>query len=285
MLRTFPFIALALSVNLAQAQIIKPASSPRAKVTQELGLIEATIDYGRPGVKEREIFGGLETFGKVWRTGANASTKISFKGNVKIGDQDVPAGDYALYTIPEADKWTVIIHRNTEHWGAIGYDPKDDLVRVETPVVRLKDMQESLRIDFDGFHADGANLVIAWEHTKVSVPVISSSEAAVLEDIDKKVRNATGEVTAQSYFDAGMFLFGKRRELPLATEWIDKAVTMRPAAFWWAFAQAEVATELGDFDKAKASAKKALEMAQASERGDFGYIARSRALLAKLEKM
>ena len=285
MLRFLPLLALSLSVSVAQAQIIKAPASPRAKATHQVGLIESSLDYGRPSVKGREIFGGLVPFGRVWRTGANQSTKISFTGDVKFGGQDVPAGDYALYTFPGADKWAVIIYRDTSHWGSNGYDSKNDVVRVEVPVQKLATVQESLCIDFDGFHADGANLVIAWEHVKVSVPVMADSEAAVMKDIDEKVRNAKGEISARTYFDAGSYLFQKRREMPLAAEWIDKAVAMEPRAFWMAYTQAEVAVEMGKFDKAKASAMKALELAEAANGRDGGYADRSRKLIEKLEKM
>ncbi len=274
---------LILSASLGQAQITKPPASPRSSVTQQFSLFEATLDYGRPGVKGREIFGGLESYGKVWRTGANASTKISFNGDVKVAGEAVAAGTYALYSIPEEKTWTIILHKKTDLWGAGGYDPVNDLLRFEVPVQRLTEPWESLYIGFDKFHAEGADVVIAWNHTLVRFPIETEIDLIVMKDIDEKVRNATGEISARSYFDAGLYLFEQRREVPLAAQWVDKAIEMRPEAFWQIFVAGEIALSLGDLPKAKASAERALELAKASRAGDFGYIARCTQLLESIE--
>ncbi len=155
---------------------VRPVASPHTVAKQQVGLIEASVDYSRPSMRDREIFGGLVGFDKVWRTGANASTKVSFTGNVKFGDKEVPAGNYALYTIPQKSAWTVILHKKTDMWGANGYDPANDLIRVEAPVHEMADSQESLRIDFNGFHAEGADMVMSWGNTMVKVPVVTDSK-------------------------------------------------------------------------------------------------------------
>lgn len=179
--RLLPVLSLALTLSAVQAQdSAKTApASPRVNVKQQIGSIEATVDYSRPGVKDRSIFGELTPYGSVWRTGANASTKLSFNGDVMIGGKEVPAGDYALYTIPQEKTWTVIVHKNTELWGSSGYDAANDLVRVDVPVEKRKDVQESLVIEFDNFQANGADLVLAWEHSAVRVPVTFEPKADV----------------------------------------------------------------------------------------------------------
>ena len=154
----------------------RPVASPHTTAKQQVGMIEATIDYSRPSMREREIFGNLVGFGSVWRTGANASSKVSFTGDVKFGDQEVPAGDYALYTIPNESAWTVILHKKTDMWGANGYDAANDLIRVEAPVVKMADSQESFRIDFNGFHKGGADLAMSWGNTMVKVPVTAGAK-------------------------------------------------------------------------------------------------------------
>lgn len=168
-----PVLSLALAASVVHAQHSKEGApaSPRVAVTQQIGPIEAMVDYSRPSVKGRKIFGELVPFGSVWRTGANASTKLNFSGDVKFGDKDVPAGKYALYAIPDKKNWTLIVHKTTDMWGANGYDEANDLVRVEVPVQKLKDLQESMVIEFDTFTANGAHLVIAWAHSMVRVPV------------------------------------------------------------------------------------------------------------------
>ena len=184
----FRLLTLSLLALPTVAQIQKAPLSPRARVEQQLGLAQVTLDYGRPGVKGRTIFGALEPYGRVWRTGANASTKLGFDREVRFGDQLVPAGTYGLYTIPERKSWTIILNRNAKLWGAGGYDPAQDQVRIEVPIERRKELQETLSIDFEGFHANGGDLVISWEKTRVRVPLFVDSDEQVLTAIDEKVR-------------------------------------------------------------------------------------------------
>lgn len=273
---------LLLFAALPQAQITKAPASPRARLTQQVGLTEISLDYGRPGVKGRQIFGGLEPYGRVWRTGANASTKIRFEDPVQFAGRDVPAGTYGLYTIPQAKTWTVILSRDADLWGAGGYDPVNDQLRVEVPVQALPAVQESLKLDFDGFHANGADLVIAWEKVQVRVPVFVDTDARVYAEIDEKIRESGGQVSAQTYFDAGMFYYEKNTDLPQAAAWMEQAIELSPQAFWMVYMRAELAHAMGDTEAARTGAQRAHEMAKASERGDFGYIARSKLLLDKL---
>ena len=280
-LALFLLTVLLLQPGSADAQVRRPAASPRVQVTQEIGLVTATLDYGRPGVKGRKIFGELEPYGKVWRTGANASTKVSFSAEVMIGKDSLPAGDYALYTIPGKKKWTVIFSKNVGLWGAGGYKPSEDAMRIVVPVKKLKSSQESLRIDFEHFHANGADLIIAWERTKIVVPVRVDSDASVLAEIDDKVKNATAEPNAQTLFDAGMFYYERNIDLEQAQTWIDRAVELKPDAFWFIYYQAELAHVLGRKNKAKECAQRALKMAETSS-ADYGYVAKCKMLLKKL---
>jgi len=150
-------LSLVALAGTASAQINKAPASPRGKLTQQVGLTQVTVDYGRPGVKGRTIFGELEPFGQVWRTGANGCTTITFDSNVQVGGQDVPKGTYSLYTIPGKESWTFILNKNTTLWGASGYDPAEDQMRFETKVQPLSDLRETLTIDFAGFHSNGAD--------------------------------------------------------------------------------------------------------------------------------
>ena len=278
------FVVGALALLLteaAHAQIQRPAASPRVQLTQQVGMVTAKLDYGRPGVKGRKIFGELEPYGKVWRTGANASTKISFSGDVRIGKSALPAGDYALYTIPGKRKWTVIFSKNTGLWGAGGYKASDDALRIEVSAKKRKQLVESLRIDFEGFHANGADLVIAWEHVRVAVPVVVDSDSVVLAEIEQKVKNPDANPNAQALFDAGMFYYEREMELPQAEKWIDRAVEMKPSAFWFVYYQAELAHAMGNKSKAKTCVSKALKAAKSSS-ADYGYIAKCQMLMKKL---
>lgn len=128
------------------------------------------VIYSRPSLKGREIFGKLEPFGKVWRVGANESTEIRFFKPVTIGGKAIPAGTYSLFAIPEQDKWTVIINKQTDRWGAYVYEESKDMVRVTVPVKPLSAPVDALSITFTP-NESGANLIIGWDKTSVEVPV------------------------------------------------------------------------------------------------------------------
>ena len=276
-------LASLVAAGTASAQIRKPSLSPRSVVQQDVGLARATVDYGRPGVKGRKIFGSLEPHGKVWRTGANQSTKLTFDRAVEFGGEALPAGTYGLYTIPDQSSWTVILSKNSTRWGAGGYDPAEDQLRIQVEPKTLRDLRETLTIEFESFHMNGATLVIAWERTRVEVPVFVDSDDEILAAIDERVRTAEGEVSAQSYFDAAMFLYAKDRDLDEATEWIAKASEMQPRAFWMGYYRAELAHHRGDEELARRAATAALASARKSKGGDFGYVAKCELLLKALE--
>lgn len=276
-------LALIAAAAPAAAQIETPPLSPRAVVEQQVGLTKVTLDYSRPGVKGRKIFGELEPWGAVWRTGANASTKVTFEEAVTFGGESVPAGKYGLYSIPGEDSWTVILSKQTELWGAGGYDPKEDQVRVEVTPITLPSVHETFTIDLQSFEATGADFVIAWETTKIVVPLGVDTNSKVMAQIDEQVRNAEGEVAPRIYFDAAMYLMENGGDLEEAAGWMKTAVDASPGAFWMSYYQAELAHRMGDMELARAAATKSLEEAEASERGDFGYAGRARRLLEKLD--
>ena len=136
------------------------------------------------------------------------------------------AGKYGLYTIPRADEWTIVLSSQNDLWGAGGYDPASDVARFEVEVETLGAVHETLSIEMQGFHANGADMTIAWERTRVRFPVRVDSDTRVLQEIDEKVRKAKGEVSSRTYFDAGMYLYEKQENLEEAEAWIDRAVEL-----------------------------------------------------------
>jgi len=265
-------------------QINKPPASPRARLRQQVGLANVELDYGRPGGKGREIFGSLEPYGRVWRTGANASTKITFDRTVQFAGESVPPGTYALYTIPDEQRWTVILSKNTQLWGAGGYDPAQDLLRINVPVLLFTEQQETLCIDFERFHANGADLYIRWADVKIRVPVFVDTDEEILKEIDEKLLGDASDISAQTYFDAAMFFYEKQLDLAQASEWMDAAIELSPTSFWVIYFRAELALSVGDTELAAQRANQALKLATESKAGDFGYIAKSRLLLARLDE-
>jgi len=263
-------IALLLLLPPLAAQLDMPSASPRGTLLQEVGLAQVVVEYGRPGVKGRTIFGGLLPYGQLWRTGANASTKLSLDRDADFGGMRLPAGDYALYTIPKQESWTVIVSENTELWGTAGYDPADDALRLEVPVTRTEEPTETFTIDFRGFHMDGAELVLRWEHVEIAVPVRIDSATVI------------GPVPANTYFDAAKYYVEAGKSRSQAAEWVELAVEQQPEAFWMVYFRADLARQAGDLDTARQWATRARDLA-AEAQSDFGYVERSEALLTDLD--
>jgi len=266
------------------AQITKPSLSPRIKSEQRVGLVNIKLDYGQPNKQGRVIFGALIPFNKIWRTGANSSTKISFDGEVKLANNTIPAGTYGLYTIPDENEWTIIIHKNSKLWGAGGYDSENDLVRFTVPVIELKDPLETLTIRFENFHANGGDLVIAWENSKVIIPLFVDSDEIIFQEIATKTNDAVESISAQTYFDAAQFYYLKNKDLDTAMVWFDKAIELKPNAFWFVYYKAELAYHMKNYKLAKENTEKCLAAAKLSPSTDYGYISKCNLLLALISE-
>ena len=149
------------------AQIRVPQPSPAATVTQAVGLTKVTIEYSRPSVKNRKIFGDLVPYGKVWRTGANKITTIRFDNDVTLNGQKLAAGSYGLYTFPGEKEWAIVFHADDKQWGAYEYDEKKDVLRLTVKAEKLDKLEEHFTIAFDNFTASAADVVLRWEKTAV----------------------------------------------------------------------------------------------------------------------
>ncbi|MBB4805243.1 hypothetical protein HNP38_000515 [Chryseobacterium defluvii] len=162
-----------------------PALSPRQKVEQQFSMSKITVDYGRPGVKGRKIFGELVPYGQVWRAGANSSTKVTFGQAVNFGGKVVPAGTYGLFIVPTEKEWKVILNKDFQQWGAYTYDPAQDIVDVTVPVNKLADKQEWFEITLNPIDENAANLVLKWDFSQAEVPLKPAKPDAVNKITDK----------------------------------------------------------------------------------------------------
>ena len=175
---------LAFSVA-AYSQFTLPAASPRQKVEQQFSMSKITVDYGRPGVKGRKIFGDLVPFGKVWRVGANSSTKITFEQSVNFGGKIVSAGTYGLFVIPTEKEWKVILNKDSQQWGAYTFDEKLNVVDVTVPVQKLAEKQEWFEIELNPVDDNAVNLVMKWDFTKVELPLKIGKPETVSKIVEK----------------------------------------------------------------------------------------------------
>jgi hypothetical protein len=172
---------LAATPALAQ-QIDIPRPSPAAKVSQTAGLTEISVDYSSPAAHGRTIFGGVVPYGAVWRTGANSATKISFSKDVTIGGKTVPAGTYALFTLPEKDRWTFIVNKDAGQFGAFQYKQADDVVRVESRPSEVS-LRERMTFVFSDTTDDATRLDLEWDRTRVSLPIQVNTDLQVTSSI------------------------------------------------------------------------------------------------------
>lgn len=252
-----------------KAQIQTPAPSPTAKMEQAIGLSTVTLEYSRPSARGRQVFGGLVPYGQVWRTGANASTKISFSDDVMLNGNKVPAGDYALYTVPGEEQWEVIIHKNTELWGSGGYNAEDDLLRFTVDAREVSYPYETFTIAFsDMDDRVSAMLNIMWENTMIAFKVETDPDPIVMAQIEEQVIN-NPEATDNQLFAAAGYYFDNNKDLEQAHAWVKKANEVEQPRFWVVHLQAKIEAKLGLKDQARATAERSIALAKEADNMDY----------------
>ena len=251
----------------AQEKFEFPQPSPHATLKARAGLTDIEVDYSRPSVRGREIFGSVVKWDEVWRTGANESTKLSFSRPVKFGGMDLPAGKYALYTIPNQNEWTVILSNDTTLWGADKYTPTKDALRVKAKPVALGHRVESFTIDVGDLVDESATLWIVWDKTAVPVKISVATNEQLLTGIQQAV--ASGKTMApQFYSGAAMFYLAQNKDLPTALKWITQASDADPKNFRRLRVKAQIQAKMGDKAAAIATMEKANAVNKASAEPD-----------------
>lgn len=260
------FILLA-SMGVFAQQIQMPQASPSAKIAQKVGLTDVSIDYSRPSTKGRKIFGELVPFGEVWRTGANGATILSFSTDVEIDGKKVPQGQYALYSIPGKSEWTIILSKDTKLWGAIGYDPKNDLMRFQVEPNKLSRVYETFEISFNNMTDTGADLSIKWDQTRVDFRIVTQVDAIVMAQIKELVIDANTTDPTLLYSGANYY-FTNQKDIPLSYTWIKKSVESDPK-YWTVHLKAKIELALGMKTEALESAKKSKQLALEAKNPDY----------------
>lgn len=269
--------ALMLVSMSAMAQINMPQPSPMGKVEQRVGLTDVKIEYSRPSKKGRAIFGDLVAFDKIWRTGANASSKISFSTDVNVNGTLVPAGQYALYTIPGASEWTIILNKDLTLWGEDGYDQAKDQLRFTARPMALAYEVESFTIGFTNLTSSSAHVELSWDKTAVSFAITTEVDALVMADIKAKLSENPG-----LYHQAASYYYENKKDLNQALAWSTKACELRKEAFWMSHLKAKIQFELKDYKGALATAESSLAVATAAT-NDFGYKAYNEKLIKEIK--
>lgn len=269
---------LTICISMAAfAQGLKtPSASTSQTIKQEFSLSEIEVAYARPNVKGRAIFGDLVPFGKPWRTGANMATKVTFGEDVKVGGQMITKGSYALYTIPNKAEWTVILNKGIGNWGLGGYKAEDNVASFAVVPTKLKQKVESFTIDFSDITATTLNLNIAWDKTKVSIPVVADNDATIMANIDKAM-----EGDKKPYFGAASYYFENGKDLNKALTWVNKAVDETKDGYWIMLLKAKIQAKLGDVAGAMATSQ--LSKETAAKQGNPDYVKLNEKLQASLK--
>lgn len=267
-------VALLLASFVAEAQVRTPAPSPAGNVTATVGLTDIKISYFRPSLKGRVIFGNdaaaLVPFGKLWRTGANSGTKISFSEDVKIEGIAVPKGEYLLLTWPGATEWTVALNKNLEMGGDMKkYDAAQDVANFKVKPAKLAEKVETLTFNVGDIAADnkGAKIELAWENTSVKFNVSAEYDAAVLASIESTTKGE--KVAPYDYFQAAVYYLETGRDLKQALAWVNKAAEGMSSPFWVLHQKAKIEKALGDKKAALATATASLEASKKAENRDY----------------
>jgi hypothetical protein len=269
---------LCMSVAV-QAQSLKvPVNSPLQTLKQNFGVGDITIEYSRPSVRGRVIFGELVPYGKIWRTGANASTKIIFSDDVKLDGKEIKAGTYAIYTIPNKDSWDILINTDITLAGNVAaYKTETEVARITVKSISLLENVETLTININNITATSATIEISWEKTKVSIPVTTEIDEKVMKNID-----AVMSTDARPYYQAASYYYDNNKDLNQALIWVTKATELNPNAFWITMLKARIEHKLKDGKSALASANKTIELAKTANNEDFQRMAEE--LITEIKK-
>jgi hypothetical protein len=236
-----------------------PAASPVGTLKQRVGLTDIEIVYSRPGLKGRVMIGKVEPYGKVWRTGANNATTIAFSTAVKLNGHDVPAGKYALFTIPTEKDWTVIISKNPNQSGAFNYTEAEDVVRFPVTPVPLSESVETFEIGLNDIRDDSATINLAWGKLRVPIKLELDIVSPTLAKIDELMAGAGPKPYAQA---AGFYL-DHGQDLNKALAWAEAAIAAG-ANQTNVHLKARILAKLGRKDDAIAAARQSIELAAKS---------------------
>lgn len=264
-MRTLPFLLASLTLSAtalaqtAQSPIQMPQASPAASVSLSVGPATVAIEYHRPAVKGRAIWGALVPYAQVWRTGANEATRIRFSDPVRVQGKDVPAGTYALFAIPTEKSWTIILNKKAEQWGAFNYAQADDQLRFEVSPSPIA-AQEWLRYTIEPKSESSASVQLAWEKLAVEFTIEVDSDKLVLAQIDQAVANAKpGD--ARVFYTAAKYYLDKGLSTEKAMAWIDKSIAIEDG-FRARECKARLANKEGKKALAIEQLEKAIELAK-----------------------
>ena len=239
----------------AQTKLAIPPLSPTTHIHQNFSTSYIDLTYSRPSLRGRKAFGGVVPNGTVWRTGANTITKVRFGEEVKINGQAVPAGAYALLTIPDAKEWTFILNRDTAQWGTYEYKQALDVLRVKAKPTRLAAPVETMSLTVENLRPASADLVISWDRTQVALPITADPDRIVMGQIEQAMK---GE--KKPYITAAQYYYNSGKDLTPAIGWLDEFIKTNPNEYYGYYWKAKLLQKQGKNKEAIEAANKSLEL-------------------------
>lgn len=258
-------VLVATSIN---SQITHPKASPFAQVEQEIGLSKISIAYSRPAARGRKVIEGLVPYGRIWRVGANESTKITVDTDMTVQGNALPKGTYALYAFPEKGQWQIAFHSNTTHWGdgRKNYNANEDVFRIKVKPKAIPYHQENFLMAFDSITHNSANLNLLWESTKLTIPFRVDTHAQMELEIAKQIKE---NPTAPTYYESARYLQEQGKDFERALGYLNKALEIGGDTYYFHRVKSLVQAELGDYKAAIVSAEKSLQISSELEKDEF----------------
>ncbi len=277
-MKKFLFTALAAGfILIADAQLKTPPPSPPQTIKQDFGLSSVELSYSRPGVKGRKIFGDLVPYGKVWRTGANNATTITFGDDVAIDGTKIPAGKYGLLTIPDKKSWIIIISKQTDVTSPAAYKQESDVARIPVAVKSMTQRLETFTMQFTNVKPTSCEFQVMWDKSSVVLPITTEIDAKVMASIKDAMKT-----DKPPYYQAAVYYMENGKDLNQALDWFNKAAEAEPNAYWVQHQWANCLAKLGKKKEAKAVAQRSKELAITAKNDD--YVRLNNKLLTELNK-
>lgn len=267
-MRTLIFLLLYLTGAGLHAQIEHPKASPLSKVQQDVGLTTLEVVYSRPAVRGRHIFGGLVPYGRIWRVGANESTKFTTNTSLSIQGNELLPGTYALYAFPYEEHWEVVFHANTGHWGdgRTAYNPDEDVFRIKVIPEIIPNSQENLLISFDSITHNSAQMQWAWDRTRISIPIEVDTRAIMEARIREALADNPG---AQTYYEAARYYQEEGINNERALEYLDHAIDLDGDTYYFHRVRSLVLAAMDRYSEAIQSAERSRDLASKEGKDEF----------------
>ncbi len=252
-------VILLFAVSISFAQVKTPQPSPFCTITQTVGITDVVIEYSRPGIKGRQIFGDLVPFGKVWRTGANASTKLKFSSDVILEGQKIPAGEYSLYTVPREREWKIIINKKLD--SGQNHVKEEDLLSFKVKPQMRPLSVERFTIEIADITDNSANIVLIWAQMRVVIKLETETDKIVMEGI-KQFLDTDDQENAGAWYSSARYYFENKKDMDEALKMVSKSLEIDESPFWVLRLKSEILATKGDYEEAIVWAKRSLVSAQ-----------------------